>query len=301
MSHLIRPGDTLSLLAARYHTSVSALLGANPQLQSVERIRAGARLQIPGQRDSFGPPVRASASSAATASASYDGSQPAPGTTNTNGAYPASPPLMGSSAMRNAGTYDNVINQFAVAHNPRYEPREGNTYCNIFAWDVTRAMGAEIPHWIDGAGRPQPYNSGHELNANATNQWLNQHGQAYGWRPVSAAEAQRLANLGFPTVASVDRSPQIGHIGIVRPGADNGQGPALAQSGAVNTNHSHVYDHFPRSGTQFFVNDRAPQSRRLPNQPVGSLLRRRTCSTTVASRTTRTSNSCSAPWSKSER
>lgn len=251
MSHLIRPGDTLSALAARYQTSVSALMGANPQITNADVISAGATLNLPGKSDSF----TASASAAATATQTYDGVDPAPGTTSQNGAYPASPPLKGNPAMRSAATYDNVINQFAVANNPRYAPREGNTYCNIFAWDVTRAMGAEIPHWVDNAGRPQPYNSGHEMNANATNQWLNQHGTKYGWRPVSAAEAQRLANKGFPTVASIDKSPNIGHIGVVRPGTDTGRGPALAQAGAENDNHSFVYDHFPRSGTQFFVND----------------------------------------------
>ncbi len=254
MSHQIRPGETLSSLAARYGTSVSALLTANPQIKNANVIQAGATLQLPGQRDSFGPAV--SAAAAATAAVTYDGNSAASGTTNTNAAYPAAPPVRGNPGMRNASTYDNVINEFAVGTNPRYAQRDGNTYCNIFAWDVTRAMGAEIPHWVDNAGHPQPYNSGHEMDANSTNQWLNQHGAAYGWRPVSAAEAQRLANQGFPTVASLDQSPDIGHIGVVRPGSDNGSGPALAQAGATNTNHSHVYDHFPRSGTQFFVNDK---------------------------------------------
>ena len=255
MSYQIRPGDTLSSVAARYGTSVGALMGVNPQIKNADLISAGAVLQIPGQSDTFGPPAPAPASNAPPG-ASFDGSQPAPGTTNTNAAYPASPPLRGNPAMRTAVTYDNVINEFAVASNPRYAQRDGNTYCNIFAWDVTRAMGAEIPHWVDNAGHPQPYNSGHEMDANSTNRWLNQHGPEQGWRPVSAAEAQRLANLGFPAVASIDESPDIGHIGVVRPGSDSGQGPALAQAGATNTNHSHVFDHFPRSGTQFFVNDK---------------------------------------------
>lgn len=78
----------------------------------------------------------------------FDGRTPAPGTTNTNAAYPASPPVRGNPQMRTRATYDNVVNQFAVGSNPRYAQRNGNTYCNIFAWDVMSAMGATLPHWV---------------------------------------------------------------------------------------------------------------------------------------------------------
>lgn len=55
MSYQIRPGDTLSGIASRYHTSVSALLRANPQIHNANLIYAGARLNIPGATDSFQP------------------------------------------------------------------------------------------------------------------------------------------------------------------------------------------------------------------------------------------------------
>jgi predicted chitinase len=42
---------------------------------------------------------------------------------------------------------------------------------------------------------------------------------------------------------------------VVRPGEITGNGPAMAQAGAQNFNRGHVYDTFPRGGTQFFVND----------------------------------------------
>lgn len=51
----IRWGDTLSGLAQRYHTSVSALMGANRQIKNPNLIYAGAKLEIPGSRDSFQP------------------------------------------------------------------------------------------------------------------------------------------------------------------------------------------------------------------------------------------------------
>ncbi|MBK7862136.1 MAG: hypothetical protein IPJ65_26680 [Archangiaceae bacterium] len=163
-------------------------------------------------------------------------------------------PVRSAPGSRSADEYDSVIDQFGVESNPRYAQRNGNTYCNIFASDVTRAMGAEIPHWVDGAGAPVGQGQGYELDANATNAWLNQHGAEYGWREVSAAEAQRLANEGHPAVASWNNPGGIGHIGVVRPG-DLANGPALAQAGAQNLNHSHVYDIFPTTGTEFWVHD----------------------------------------------
>lgn len=52
MNYKIRPGDTLSALAARFHTSVGALARANG-IKNVNLIYAGANLRIGG--DSFTP------------------------------------------------------------------------------------------------------------------------------------------------------------------------------------------------------------------------------------------------------
>src|ERR1700690_2903212 len=49
----LHSGDTLSKLAAKFHTSVSALMHANPSIHSANMIRAGAELKIPGSHDSF--------------------------------------------------------------------------------------------------------------------------------------------------------------------------------------------------------------------------------------------------------
>lgn len=175
--------------------------------------------------------------------------------TNTNAAYPADAPVQGDPDARSADTYNRVIDQFDVENNPRYAQRNGNTYCNIFAWDVTRAMGTEIPHWVDDAGNPVGYDQGHELDANGVNQWLNAQGGKYGWKEVGPEQAQALANQGFPVVASWDNVGSIGHIAVVRPGEANGNGPATAQAGSENWSHGHVYDSFPRSAhVQYFVN-----------------------------------------------
>ncbi|MFL5346408.1 MAG: peptidoglycan-binding protein [Hyalangium sp.] len=191
----------------------------------------------------------------------FDGSHPAPGTTNTNAAQVTNPPVRGSPSSRNRATYDNVINQFGVGSNPRYTPRDSNgdgsrdTFCNIFLWDVTRAMGAEIPHWVDSKGNPAAVGKGRELNANATVDWLHQNGPQQGWHKVSAAEAQKLANEGHPAVAVWKNPSGIGHVAVVRPGEMTSAGPAIAQAGASNFNNGHVKDSFGTRPVEYFVND----------------------------------------------
>jgi hypothetical protein len=225
--------------------------------------------------------------------------------TETDYRLPVDAPWRSAPGARDRVTYEKVIDQFAAEENPRYRPRHdsrasydiGNrTYCNIFVWDITRAMGVEIPLWVIEGGEPvEPLftqkgwlipKPAYWLAANGFNQWLNQAGPLYGWRKVSAEEAQGWVNLGYPTVvhgwrkvsaeeaqgwanlgypavASVYEPEGFGHVGIVRPG-EALNGPALAQAGTSNVNHAHVYDFFPREGTEFFVNDRGNGGDNLP-------------------------------------
>ena len=68
MAYQIRRGDTLSGLAARFGTTVSALAKANG-IRNVNLIIAGASLKIPGKSDSFGGTRKASSKPAAKAKA----------------------------------------------------------------------------------------------------------------------------------------------------------------------------------------------------------------------------------------
>ena len=52
-NYTIHSGDTLSGLAQRYGTSVSALMKANPQISDANKIYTGRSLNIPGARDGF--------------------------------------------------------------------------------------------------------------------------------------------------------------------------------------------------------------------------------------------------------
>lgn len=177
----------------------------------------------------------------------YDGKTPAPGTTETRRSFPTNPPLHGEPGQRSPALYDNVINQFAAGNNPRYAHQNGSTYCNIFAWDVTRAMGAEIPHWVDPSGNPTIL-KGNELNANAVNEWLHQHGARFGWRKTTLSDAVDQANQGCPVVASWNNGGGIGHIAVIRPGiATAAEGPWMAQAGATNANYIRMYKVWKKS------------------------------------------------------
>ncbi len=52
-AYRIRTGDTLSGIAQRYGTSVSALMGSNPSITNKNLIYAGRTLNLPGSRDEF--------------------------------------------------------------------------------------------------------------------------------------------------------------------------------------------------------------------------------------------------------
>lgn len=143
-----------------------------------------------------------------------------------------------------------VIRQFDVERNRRYRYQSGLTYCNIFVWDVSVAMGAEIPHWVNASAAPvtsdQP-SGNQELNANMTYDWLRDHGAAYGWTSVTAIETQAYANLGYPAIATWKNpnTSRSGHIAVVRPGSySRDNGPHIAQAGATNTESTRVAQQF---------------------------------------------------------
>lgn len=174
--------------------------------------------------------------------------EPAPGTVETRRSFPTHPPLRSQPGARSPALYNQVLDQFAVHRNPRYAHRNGATFCNIFVWDVTRAMSCEIPHWVTPAGDPAAAGKGNELNANDLNAWLHQHGVRFGWQRRPLADAVAAANQGCPVVASWANRAGIGHIAMVRPGlASPTEGPWLAQAGAVNANRIRMFKVWKRS------------------------------------------------------
>ncbi len=151
---------------------------------------------------------------------------------------PTQPAITSNVFNRSAARYTAVINQFNVESNPRYSTDQGGTYCNIFVWDVTSAMGAEIPHYYNAeTGEPMEYGDAGatQMTANAMYNWLHEHGDEYGWVEVSAEDAQQLANQGHPVVTALYRNGPHGHVQMVCPSKDGQyneeKGVTIAQAG----------------------------------------------------------------------
>lgn len=146
--------------------------------------------------------------------------------------------LWGTEAKRNAKVYNDVVRQFRVKTNARYQPgvrrQDGQrlTFCNIFLWDFTRAMKCEIPHWVSPEGGIAPVGKGKELTANGVVTWLHEHGKDWGWEPCSEASARSKTLMGIPCVAVWQNHTSIGHVAVVVPaGYDI---TYIAQAGASN-------------------------------------------------------------------
>ncbi len=180
---------------------------------------------------------------------------------------PTNPPLTGNSSYRSEELLNDIIGQFDVESTARYTPHKygSDTYCNIFVWDVTSALGCEIPHWVDaetGAPRQFPDITGAvELGANATYTWLDDHGDEYGWIEVTAEQAQEYANQGYPAVTTWQNpGGGAGHVQIVRPSEDGeydaSRGVAVAQAGGHNYEYTYtgsIYSSNSLSQVRYYV------------------------------------------------
>jgi hypothetical protein len=144
-------------------------------------------------------------------------------------------PVRSTPAARSPARLLEVVAQFSVETTPRYRPvstpRGPTTWCNIFVWDATRALGAEIPHCVDEAGCSVPVGEGRELTANRTLRWLETHGPATGWREVDAVGAVAAARAGSPAVAIWHNPFGPGHVALVVPSDE--ADIHIAQAGAA--------------------------------------------------------------------
>jgi hypothetical protein len=258
-TYAVKPGDTLSKIASKFGLQLSELLEANQQITNPDLIMIGQVIKIP-----TGAPVTPTVPTPVTTpvtglAVTFDGIHPAPGTISTNRAAYSHPPLTNAPGARSRAILDQVINQFAVGRNPRHLPGHGNTYCNIFVWDVTRALGAEIPHWLTPLGDiAVPASAGaREVTINGGVDWMKRFGlTAHGWRASTAEEAQSFANKGKVAVV-MWKNPTggHGHTAIVRPGEITSRGPATAQAGAINFNMGHMKDGFGSIAGKYYVHD----------------------------------------------
>ncbi|MCL1828364.1 MAG: hypothetical protein FWG32_02595 [Oscillospiraceae bacterium] len=182
---------------------------------------------------------------------------------------PTIPAKISTQETRSPELLRSVIDQFNVENSLRYRPyRNGpnDTYCNIFVWDVTSALGCEIPHFVDyKTGEPRMFpdiQGAYELDANGIQDWLRDVGPLYGWREVSPETAQMYANNGRPAVTSWQRLGGIGHVQIVCPSEDGEydpvRGPTISQAGRRRSNYSYQVDFYGPAQMQkvrYYVHD----------------------------------------------
>jgi hypothetical protein len=148
-----------------------------------------------------------------------------------------------------------IIDWLDVQVSARYRPTSTSTFCNIYAYDFTRLMGAYMPRvwWTAAAIRTQNFAARYndtvtELNANALYDWFPTHGPMYGWQEVNFNQAQAHANAGrcVVMVAANKVRSRSGHITAVIPETDklkavgaNGVTVYPLQSQAGRTNMKH--------------------------------------------------------------
>lgn len=158
---------------------------------------------------------------------------------------------------RRGELYGEILDAFDVEGHRRYRFDSAYTYCNIYAWDVTKAMGVEIPHWYDEVtGKKTAAGVGSEMSANRMDVWFDEHGAENGWRLVDVQESVAAAQAGQPAVA-IWRNPnprRSGHIALIRPESTPGQ-VLIAQAGAQNMTSGRYEDVFSNITPRFFTHD----------------------------------------------
>jgi hypothetical protein len=158
------------------------------------------------------------------------------------------------------GDIKKIIDWLAVdkVSHKRYRPRDGLTFCNIYAHDYCHLAGAYLPRvwWKEGAIRDlaqgktvQPLigNTIREMLANDLFHWLREFGLGFGWRQTGTlSKLQEAANQGAIglIVARRKQDGKPGHIVMVVPetggnvarrdAAGETIAPVQSQAGATN-------------------------------------------------------------------
>lgn len=159
----------------------------------------------------------------------------------TNRGLPVTPEKTNYETKRSPEAYSEVIDSFDVENRARYmQDPNGDTWCNVYAADVTKAMGCEIPHYYSpDTGTPLEYYEpgGIYTSAAGMRDWLYNYGSSYGWIECDAETAISMANQGHPSVV-LDTAGE--HIAIVAPQEAGEEGVQISQAGWKNFRHTSV-------------------------------------------------------------
>lgn len=145
---------------------------------------------------------------------------------------PLPPVLRSNLGARSPESANLVLAQFNVGLAPRYAPRDGVTFCNIFVWDVAAAFGVQLPHWLTLQGEPadKPGPPARETTANELRDRLV--AGAWGWEPMEAIKAAQNAARGCPTIAIWRNHTGPGHVAWLEPTSDAAD-IEVAQAGSI--------------------------------------------------------------------
>ncbi|TNF30011.1 MAG: S-layer homology domain-containing protein [Deltaproteobacteria bacterium] len=157
-----------------------------------------------------------------------------------------------------------IVDKLSASTSKRYKPKNGLTYCNVFAHDYAFLMGAFVPRvWWDAKAIAVYQKTGlfpdaeygkntYEMKANQLHDWFFTWGHKFGWShvggvdPAALSEGQKLANDGRVVIVVGDTGKSTpGHITAVVPETDkhkaehNAAGqvtaPNQSQAGAAPT------------------------------------------------------------------
>jgi hypothetical protein len=118
-------------------------------------------------------------------------------------------PVQSKQGRREKALYEQVLKQFAVASNPRYAPdATDRDRSHIFLWDVSLAMGCEIPHFIGAK----------ENNLSQTTDWVRHEAPMRGWVRCNSNDIYTVAGLGQLVVA-VPKDQRLKGLAVVHPQA----------------------------------------------------------------------------------
>lgn len=115
---------------------------------------------------------------------------------------------------------ERILDLTHVEDAERYRPKNGMTFCNILAWDVSKAFRKEVPHWYDPAtGDPTTVGKGREMNVNTMQDWLLSHGLERAWGVSSERkDAVAWAQKRYLVLALwKNKTGKPGHVAIILP------------------------------------------------------------------------------------
>lgn len=155
-------------------------------------------------------------------------------------------PLQSREGRRSQEVYEMLLKQFGVLVNPRYDDdAPGKIRGHIFAWDVSRAMNCEIPHFVGAK----------ELTLAQTCDWVRHEGPMRGWKRVLDRDIIEAANAGMLVVA-LPRETRTKFIAIVQPQEEPADGsPRLTGIALKRAVDAHPRDMFGSKPVDCYYHD----------------------------------------------